>query len=163
MIETERLELLPLTARQLELWVFDLPALERELHCRYLAEPMEGSFAEIVKGQMEPTAKDPEHCYWHSFWFLIRKSDRTVVGSADFKSPPDENGETEIGYGLGKDFEHNGYMTETVQAMCEWAMRQNGVSHVIAETETDNYPSQRVLQRCGFTEYARAETIWWRR
>ena len=40
MIQTERLELIPLTARQLKLLVEDLPALEQELNCYYQAEPM---------------------------------------------------------------------------------------------------------------------------
>ncbi|MEY8298927.1 MAG: GNAT family N-acetyltransferase [Emergencia timonensis] len=50
---------------------------------------------------------------------MVRKSDRVVIGSADFKDIPNEAQEVEIGYGLGKDFEHNGYMTEAVQAMCK--------------------------------------------
>ena len=33
------------------------------------------------------------------------KTDRIVVGSADFKGLPNAQGEVEIGYGLGKEFE----------------------------------------------------------
>lgn len=54
-------------------------------------------------------------------------------------------------------------MTEAVAAMCNWAMQQTGVQHVIAETDLDGLASQRILQRCGFTEYARDTTVWWRR
>jgi len=72
--------------------------------------------------------------YWHSFWFLIRKGDRVVVGSADFKGGPNEKDEVEIGYGRGKEFEHNGYMTEAVSAMCAWARAQEKIKSVIAET-----------------------------
>jgi RimJ/RimL family protein N-acetyltransferase len=53
-------------------------------------------------------------------------------------------------------------MTEDVQAMCKWAMHQENVSHVIAETDSDGFASQRILQRCGFTESKRDETVWWR-
>lgn len=77
-----------------------------------------------------------------------------MVGSADFKDVPNKDGEVEIGYGLGDGFRHHGYMTEAVQAM--------SVRHVIAETETDNLASQRILQRCGFTEQSWGETIWWK-
>lgn len=163
LIETERLELLPLDARLLRLWVEDLPALEKELSCSYQAEPMEGGFLEIVKGQLAATERDEENYAWHSFWLLLRKRDRVVVGSADFKNVPDENGEVEIGYGLGRPFVHNGYMTEAVGTMCAWAEKQKGVQHVIAETERDNLPSQCVLERCGFRKYNEACTIWWRR
>lgn len=161
-IETDRLYLTPLTARQLRLWVEALPFLEKELNCRYCAEPMEGPFLAIVKGQLEITVNDETNYLYHSFWFLIRKSDRVVVGSADFKDVPNKDGEVEIGYGVGKDFEHNGYMTEAVQAMCKWAMAQNNIAHVIAETEIDRPQSQNILKRCGFTLYKQGETLWWR-
>ena len=162
MIQTDRLDLVPLTASQLRLWIFDLPALEKELVCRYRAEPMEGFFLEIVKGQLAIAEKYPEDFMWHSFWLLIRRADRVVVGSADFKGIPDKNHEVEIGYGLGRAFEHRGYMTEAVKAMCGWALRQEGVLHITAETETDGLASQRVLRWCGFREAARGKTLWWR-
>lgn len=161
-IETDRLYLIPLTAHQLKLWIEDIPALEKEMDCNYCAEPMEGIFLEIVKGQYEITAMDEANYFYHSFWFLVRKSDRIVVGSADFKGLPNERGEVEIGYGLGKSFEHNGYMTEAVQSMCQWALKQEGVSHVIAETDVDGVSSQHILSRCGFKLYKQGETLWWK-
>ena len=161
-METERLELIALTAPRLRLWVHDIKSLEAELCCAYRGEPMEGLFKEIVEGQLEATEKDTENYMWHSFWLIIRKSDRAAVGSADFKNVPDAEGEVEIGYGLGEPFQHNGYMTESVQAMCVWALRQNGVRHVIAETELDGHASQNISRRCGFTEYRRDKTVWWR-
>lgn len=161
-LETERIKLVALSPKQLELWVNNLSALEQELKCSYQAEPMEGFFKDIVRGQVVKTYEDSPNYMWHSFWFMIRKEDQVVIGSADFKDVPNAEGEVEIGYGLGKEFEHHGYMTETVQAMCEWALQQKGVKHVIAETETDGLASQRILRRCGFTEYLRDQTIWWR-
>lgn len=139
-----------------------MAALEAELNCVYNAEPMEETFLAIVKGQCAVTEQDAGNEPWHSFWWIMRKEDRTVIGSADFKAPP-ENGAVEIGYGLGKAHEHHGYTTETVEAMCRWAFSQPAVNTVIAETEAGNLPSQRVLRRCGFAEYERNETIWWKR
>ncbi|MHC1772080.1 MAG: GNAT family N-acetyltransferase [Flexilinea sp.] len=162
MIETERLVLIPLTGRQLKLWIENTSDLEKELNCSYCAEPLEGFFEEIVKGQLAVTEKDEANYLYHSFWFLVRKSDRIVVGSADFKDVPSSDREVEIGYGLGKEFEHNGYMTEAVKAMCQWALEQETISHVIAETEADGFSSQRILERCGFKQYRQGETLWWR-
>lgn len=161
-IKTERLELYPLTAGQLKLLVEDISLLEKEFNCIYQAEPMKDFFLEIVKGQLAATEKDEVNYIWHSFWLIVRKSDRIVVGLADFKDVPNKDHEVEIGYGLGKKFEHFGYMTETVKAMSEWAKKQDGVDHVIAETDADGIASQSVLKRCGFTEYAHNETSWWR-
>lgn len=161
-IETKRLSITALTPGQLELWINDIPMLEKELGCSYQAEPMKGVFKEIAAGQLELAKNAGENYIWYSFWFMIRKSDNVVVGSADFKNLPDKNGEVEIGYGLGKAFEHCGYMTETVQAMCDWARKQKGVRHIIAETDIDGYASQRILRRCGLKEYKRDITVWWR-
>lgn len=162
MIETDRLYIMPLTAQQLRLWVEDIPSLEKELKCHYCAEPMEDIFLNIVKGQLDITEKDVANYLYHTFWFLIRKIDRVVVGSADFKDTPNENNEVEIGYGLGKDFEHNGYMTEAVKAMCNWAKTQDNISHITAETDIGNLQSQSILKRCGFIKYKQNETVWWR-
>lgn len=119
-IETQRLVLLPLTAAQLEQWLIDLPALEQALCCRYEGEPMEGFFAQIIKGQIAPCVAKPEQLLYHTFWWLIEKQSRAVVGSADFKAPPNQEGQVEVGYGLGKVHEKQGYMTEAVAAMKAW-------------------------------------------
>lgn len=161
-IETEKLFLVPLTAEQMWLWVKDIPTLEKALHCSYQAEPMKGVFLEIVKGQAEKTTADEKNYLYYTFWFIIRKLDRVVIGSADFKNIPDETGNVEIGYGLGKAFERNGYMTECVKAMCNWALKQSGISHIIAETNIENFASKNTLKRCGFQLYQQSESYWWR-
>ena len=161
-LDTERLELVPMTASQLRLWADNLPALEKELSFQYRGEPLEGWFLGIIKKQAEITENNPADYVWHSFWLIMRKADRVVVGSADFKAPPNNAGEVEIGYGLSPEFEHHGYMTETVKAMCQWALKQRSVASVIAETETSNRASQHILKRCGFVEEKCAETVWWR-
>lgn len=161
-IQTERLELILLTPNQLKLWIDDISALEKELNCSYRGEVMEDFFINIVKNQYEIAKKDIDNYLWRSFFLLIRKKDRVVVGSSDFKHIPNENGEVEIGYGLGKEFEHNGYMTEAVQAMCDFAVKQNNVRNVIAETYLDGFASQTILKRCGFKKYKEDESIWWK-
>lgn len=40
--------------------------------------------------------------------------------------------------------------------------KQDSVKHVIAETDVDGFSSQKILKRCGFKEYARNNTVWWR-
>lgn len=161
-IETKRLNIVALTPKQLELWTNDMVQLEKKMSCTYDAEPMEEIFKEIVCGQLEKVKNDPENYLWHTFWFIIRKEDNHVIGSIDFKDIPSLSGEVEIGYGLGKDYEHQGYMTEAVEAFCHWGLIQEGVKHIIAETYLDGIASQNILKRCGFVEYLRGETVWWR-
>jgi [ribosomal protein S5]-alanine N-acetyltransferase len=161
-IETDRLELVPLTADQLLLWELNSTQLENDLNCVYRGEPLVGRFKDIVHTQERTARGDRSNYLWHTFWFIIRKEDRVVVGSSDFKDIPDADGQTEIGYGLENQFEHNGYMTETVTAMCRWAFCQPDVRRIIAETYLDNSASQHVLKRCGFSEFKHDQSIWWK-
>ncbi|MFT8477445.1 MAG: GNAT family N-acetyltransferase [Liquorilactobacillus sp.] len=161
-IETDRLDLVPLTVAQYHHWINNISLLEKELECSYQAEPLEDIFLSILRKQFVVTKKDAKNYLYHTFWFLIRKTDRVVVGSADFKDLPDNQDEVEIGYGLGKRFNHKGYMTEAIQAMCHWALTQENVSCIIAETEISNSASQNMLRRCGFKTYQKGSACWWR-
>ena len=161
-IETERLQITALTTHQLTLWTDDIKTLEKELNCTYAGQPIEGFFLNIVKKITEMAKNDESNYLFRTFWFIIRKSDRTVVGSTSFKGIPNDLQEVGIGYGLGKEFEGKGYMTETVKAMCNWAKEHDNISYVIAETEPGNVKSEKVLNCCGFTFYKQDKNTWWR-
>lgn len=158
---TDRLRIVPLTLPQLESWIHDIPALERELGCRCPA-PLSGEFRRIVGAQHAVAARDAGHYLFYTFWLLIESAGKAVVGSACFKGVPNADGEIEIGYGLEQGCEKQGYMTEAVRALCAWAGQQPGVLHVIAETDADNLASQRVLQRAGFRPAVPGSAQWWR-
>lgn len=163
-IETERLRLHALDPRELSLLLNDMGTLERELAFTYRAESVDGIFEKIVRGQLERCEKDPENRLFYTFWLMIRKSDGVAVGSFDYKNAPDENGEVEIGYGLNAEFEHNGYMTESIAALCRFSEKCANVRALTAETYLDNTPSQSILKRCGFSVSGRTETsIFWKK
>lgn len=73
-LETERLELILLDARQLRLWLDDLPVLEKELQCVYDAETMDAAFARILRGQARAAEQDPYNLCWRSFWWMVEKT-----------------------------------------------------------------------------------------
>ncbi len=162
-LETKRLRIIPLTTKQLQLWLESIPHLTEELECFYPSGMLEGKLKEAVAAQLEMAKTDKENSQWHTFWFLLRQVDRMAIGAVDFKNAPNAAGEVEIGYGLGKAFENQGYMTEAVEALCQWAKAQPGVRYVLAETELANIESENILQQCGFTaESKNAKTIKWR-
>ena len=90
----------------------------------------------------------PEEWNYYAIW-MIEKKDRTHIGECSFKgiSP---NGSAEIGYGISEEYQGQGYATEAVNAVVEWALQQHTVNCVEAEAEADNLASIRVLQKCGF-------------
>lgn len=101
-LETERLYLVALTAPQLGLWLENASLLEEQLQCRYGGQELEGFFRRIVSGQLPAVRQAGDAHLWHTFWWIIDKKDGEAVGTIDFKNPPNNRGETEIGYGLGK-------------------------------------------------------------
>jgi RimJ/RimL family protein N-acetyltransferase len=93
---------------------------------------------------------------------IVDTASGLAVGGIGFKSPPDENGDVEIGYGVCESFQSRGVATEAVLAVCEIARR--GARAVIAETDRENVASRRVLEKSGFRrESPNVELIKWRK
>ncbi len=161
-IETKRLKIIALTPEQLQILVADISKFESELKCYYQGEKIEGIFENILCEQSLKAKANHNAYLWLTFWLIIRKEDNVAVGMIDFKNILNAKGEVEIGYGLGKAHEHLGYMTEAVEAFCAWGKKQKEVKHIVAETEMDNFPSQQILQRCGFIKCFSDKTIWWK-
>ena len=113
------LYLYPLSSEELSLWLDNLPELEQKLNCTYCAEPLEGILRDSVTSQfILGIAEVLPNWIWYTYWFLIRETDNKIIGFLSFKGKPEKDtGSIEIGYSLGKEFEHNGYMTKAVQTL----------------------------------------------
>lgn len=107
---------------------------------------------------LEQLNNDPSLLNWGS-WMVVRKSDDRVIGDLGFKGKPDENGVVEIGYGFLKDFWNNGYATEAVEVLIQWAFSTSKVEKVIADTLQDNYGSIRVLKKLGMKKVGYKEKM----
>lgn len=135
MIETRRLLLYPVSDDEMEVLIQNEPDPE-----------MKQAYTEMLEGCL----KDPEKRIWSAVWLMeIKGSAGTVAGDFSFKGLG-ADGTVEIGYGLRPGFCGNGYMTEAVGAVSEWALTQEGVTRVEAETDENNTASQGVLLRAGF-------------
>ena len=159
-IETSRLRVFPLPLAQLRLWAEDLPALERSLGYAYRGVPVEKALGDARR--LLAAAEEAGESPYRTVWMLVQREEGVIIGSAGFKGGPDEKGEVEIRYAMGKDYRRRGYMTEAVKAICCWALEQPEVAHITAETDLVSSPSQRILERLGFQKYREEETLWWR-
>lgn len=81
---------------------------------------------------------------------LVRREDGRAVGGMGFHGVPDEDGRTEIGYDLVEGARGQGYATEALRALSEWALARDDVRTVFAMIERDNLASQAVVTRAGF-------------
>ena len=82
-------------------------------------------------------------------FYCIAIKDGTHIGELCFKGL-DSNGIAEIGYGISEKYQNNGYATEAVKGVLEWALNNPNVTAIEAETDSENVASKRVLEKCGF-------------
>ena len=107
-------------------------------------DELKTAYLEMLNGCLN----DPDKWAWYAIW-MIELKDGTHVGELCFKGLNDD-GSAEIGYGICDKHQGNGYATEAVGAVMDWALSQSGVKCVLAEAENDNIASIRVLEKCGF-------------
>lgn len=105
---------------------------------------------QIIADQFLPIlrAGDSEYLFF-TLWLIILKATNEVVASLCFHSAP-QNGEVEVGYGTYAGYENNGYMTEALQALIQWAKQRDDICRVTAEVIHGNNSSTQVLIKNGF-------------
>ncbi|GAB4002535.1 GNAT family N-acetyltransferase [Spirosoma daeguense] len=163
MIDTPRLTLIPLTLEQLHLHIADNHKLEETLGLqkgqRVAWEPVLSIIIHFTIPRLEDPSRDP---LFHTMWLAIDRQKQQFVAEAKFKGEPDETGTVEIGYGTYPTLHRQGYMSEMVSGLLHWARQQPGVLRVVADTETENVASQKVLEKNGFRLFDRIENmLWW--
>jgi RimJ/RimL family protein N-acetyltransferase len=80
---------------------------------------------------------------------VVRRADDLVIGDVGFMGPPDATGAVSVGCGITEDARGQGYATEALRALLEWAREQSGLTCVLADTTRSNLASQRLLERVG--------------
>jgi [ribosomal protein S5]-alanine N-acetyltransferase len=90
----------------------------------------------------------PADAGWN-LWFCILREPRMLVGNCGFKGLP-QDGQVEIGYSMLEAHQRNGYCTEAVRALVDWAFQDRAVRTVIGHTLPGLTPSIRVMAKCGF-------------
>jgi [ribosomal protein S5]-alanine N-acetyltransferase len=164
-LETRRLIIFPLTYEQLLLYVQAENKLEKELSLnegnRTVPPALRDAFIETIL----PAVADPENDYLYStLWTIVSKEHNQMVADLCFKGEPNEQGEIEIGYGTYEEFQGNGYMTEAIAAIANWAFVQPKVKTILAETDQQNIASHRILEKNNFKTYQTTEAmLLWRR
>ena len=95
--------------------------------------------------------QDPAEQGW-SLWYLLSQSppDAEVLGICGFKGSPGEAGSVEISYSVLSQFRSQGYASEAVSRLVQWAFGHQNVKEVTAETLPYLLQSIRVLEKNGF-------------
>ncbi|RYG52921.1 MAG: N-acetyltransferase [Chitinophagaceae bacterium] len=160
-IETERLLIAALDLEQFENYIKAGNELERALGLREGHRIVSEALLEMIEQFSLPAMQkaDGDNYYFFTLWIVVDKSANQLVAELGFKGIPNTRGEVEIGYSTFPAFQQRGYMTEAVGALCDWCAGKAGIKSVTGETKTDNEPSQRVLQRNGFTLVSKRDNM----
>jgi [ribosomal protein S5]-alanine N-acetyltransferase len=161
---TNRLDIFPLNRTQVQKFLDNRFALEVELHLQHIPRTIDADLATILTTFVIPNLQDVSKLpRFFTLWLLVDRVDKTIVGSFSFKGEPNERREIEIGYGTELPFQRRGYMTEGIAAAIEWAKKQPNVDWLVADTESDNFASHKVLDKNGFAMFEQVDDIlWWK-
>jgi Acetyltransferases, including N-acetylases of ribosomal proteins len=73
-----------------------------------------------------------------------------VIGMVGIGNKKEADNEIETAYFISEQYAGMGYITEAVKAVTKWAIETLELAYIIAIVETDNYPSQKIVEKCGF-------------
>jgi len=151
-LKTKRLRIIPLTTEQFKLLIDGIDKLDASLGLSPCNTPLEEHTQSAMEGLYKLCIENPEKQIWYTNWQIIYKKENKAIGSACFMNAPNENYEVEVGYGINEEYRKNGYMTEALRAIVDWAFSQKGVYYVQAQTDEENCASKKVLEKCKFKQ-----------
>lgn len=163
-IETKRLIIKPLSEQEIRKYILDDNSLESLLELEHRSRIVTERIKEIIENKIIPNLIDKtKKDLYYTFWIIINKKKNTMVGDISFKGEPNENGEIEIGYGTYPAFQRNGYMTEAIGKITNWAFDHDNLNAIIAETDPNNIASHKVLKKNKFiVERQTIDNLYWR-
>ncbi len=146
-LESSRLFLRPFTMKDAEAmyrnWASD------EQVTQYLTWPTHGS-VEISQMVLSDWVShyDEENYYQ---WAIVPKDLGQPIGSIAAVHLNDRIGKVEIGYCIGRNWWHKGYMTEALGVVIDFFLNEVGANRVEACHDPKNPHSGAVMSKCGMT------------
>lgn len=144
-LETSRLLLRPFKET-------DLPHMQRYAVRREFYE-----FLPIPEQTPETVAQFLQHCLEQQsepgnsrYIFAIEpKDNETIAGSIRIEIRDEGNKQGDVGYGLDRDHQGKGYMTEALAAILAFGFNDLALRRIWATADTQNERSWRLLERIG--------------
>ncbi len=79
-------------------------------------------------------------------WIIVRRQDEQLLGMVTMRISMFK---ADLGYVLARPFWGQGYMTEAVRTLVDWAIAQPEIFRVWATCDVENIASARVLEKAG--------------
>lgn len=156
-LTSKRLTLIPLDNYLLKIWkekgrnhlekILNLLPNERKVDDLATAETEDA----LENFWLPQTAKYADNFFWFTNWEIVLTNQKISIGGIGFAGYPD-GGTTSIGYMIDGKFQNQGFASEALSCLLEWAFMDPVLKIVLADTPKNNFPSQKVLTKNGFVK-----------
>ena len=85
-------------------------------------------------------------------WGIRYKENGKLIGTCGFFAFNEDAEKAELGYELNSSYQGKGIMTEAISEALAFLFKQTTVNRVEAYVEPENIPSQKLLEKLGFTK-----------
>jgi [ribosomal protein S5]-alanine N-acetyltransferase len=131
-----------------------LEEAEKLLDLRLPDQPADEALERFMSHRLGQVRSDLAMQRWLARAIVLRVGERPMVGNVGFHGKPGVNAAgnpeaVEIGYGIVPEHRRQGYATEAVGALLDWA-RGEGIAHFVASVAPDNEPSLKIIRKLGF-------------
>jgi ribosomal-protein-alanine N-acetyltransferase len=151
-LTTPRLRLVPATAELIRLELENPSRFFDRLGVDYAVGWPSADLASALPLFAEALERDPWLVGWMAwYWIFVNFGAHKLVGGGGFKGAP-VDGVVEIGYETRSAFRQQGFATEAVGRLTQWALSHRTVDAVVADADAGNAASIGVLRRTGFRE-----------
>lgn len=112
------------------------------------------TFTEIINELMK------EQCDGEYYMYIIRDNNNDFVGRINLNIDHKSNEKVaDLGYRIDYDKQGLGYTSQAIELVLNEAFYNLGINEVTAGTSTENYASQRVLEKNGFKKVGEEKKV----
>lgn len=148
-LRTQRLDLYCLTAEEL----FAIGQNEDVFAEREFENPHGVITGEDLPrtNRVQDVRENPTHVRWY-YRMIVDRERGLAVGSVSFHGAPDERGMVEIGIGIMDAEQGQGFASEALFGMWNWAAHQPDVKFLRYTVSPDNAPSMAIIKKFAFPQ-----------
>ena len=131
----------------------DLEAASAEIGAA-LPTDMPGDLENFLNYRLAQVEKEPGILPWLGRAMVLTDGAgrRVVIGTLGFHGPPDEQLRVEVGYRVEPAYRRQGYTSEAVRALFDWAHAEHGITRFVASISPTNEASLGLAAGFGFVE-----------
>ena len=154
-LQSERIQLIPLTPGQVPLLISDQQNLEISLGLNHNTLDLDDSWIEEMRRGLTAYTipklrENPVEYKWFTSWLIVHLLDNVYIGAVGGNGVPDEKGEIVIGYFVERKYDGQGLATEATGLFVNHLLQDIRVKQVAATIPIGHSASEKVVAKNGF-------------